>query len=121
MPRVLVADDDEQMRRLIVVLLEAEGYEISEASDTWEVLEQVSRAQPDLLILDLQMPGGGGIEAIKSIRSDPANREIPVLLLSGTVDLEVDWASRVGANAQLPKPFGVDEFRATVGSLLAAV
>ena len=121
MSRILVGDDNEQMRGLIVVLLEAEGYAVSEASDTWEVLEQVSRAQPDLLILDVQMPGGGGIEAIKAIRSDPAHREIPVLLLSGSVDLAVDWASRVGANAQLPKPFRIDEFRTTVGSLLAAV
>ena len=120
MSRILVGDDNKEMRSLIVELLEADGYEAGEASDTWEVLEQLSRAQPDLLILDVQMPGGGGIEAIKAIRSDPARQEIPVLLLSGSVDLEVDLASRVGANAQLPKPFRIDEFRTTVGSLLAA-
>ena len=45
---------------------------------------------------------------------------MPVLLLSGSVGPDVDWASQVGANAQLPKPFRIDEFRATVGSLLAA-
>jgi CheY-like chemotaxis protein len=118
--RVLVGDDNEQMRRLIVELLEAEGYEVSEAKDTGGVLEQVSHSRPDLLILDVQMPGGGGIEALRAIRSDPANGGLPVLLLSGSVDLEVDWASQVGANAQMPKPFRIDEFRATVGSLLAA-
>jgi CheY-like chemotaxis protein len=118
--RVLVGDDNEQMRRLIVELLEAEGYEVSEATDTGGVLEQVSHARPDLLILDVQMPGGGGIEALRAIRSDPANCDLPVLLLSGSVDLDVDWASQVGADAQLPKPFRIDEFRQTVGSLLAA-
>jgi CheY-like chemotaxis protein len=118
--RILVGDDNEQMRRLVAELLEAEGHEVMQASDTGEVLEQVSHAPPDLLILDVQMPGGGGIEALQAIRTDPANAGMPVLLLSGSVDLSVDWASKVGANAQLPKPFRIDEFRSTVGSLLAA-
>lgn len=120
MSRILVGDDNEQMRRLIVELLEAEGHEVRQANDTGQVLEQVSHARPDLLVLDVQMPGGGGIEALRVIRSDPANGGMPVLLLSGSVDLEIDWASKVGANAQLPKPFRIDEFRSTVGSLLAA-
>jgi CheY-like chemotaxis protein len=119
MSRILVGDDNEQMRRLIVELLVSEGYEVTEASDTGQVLEQISRTQLDLLILDVQMPGGGGIEAIKAIRSDPAHQDIPVLLLSGSVDLEIDWASEVGADAQLPKPFHIDELRETVGSLLS--
>jgi len=59
------------------------------------------------------MPGGGGIEALRSIRSDPANGRLPVLLLSGSVDLELNLASEVGADAQLPKPFRIDEFRNT--------
>jgi CheY-like chemotaxis protein len=118
--RVLVGDDNEQMRRLIVELLEAEGYEVSEARDTGQVLEQVAHSRPDLLILDVQMPGGGGIEALRAIRSDPSNAAIPVLLLSGSVDLQVDLASEVGADAQLPKPFRIEEFREAVGTLLAA-
>jgi CheY-like chemotaxis protein len=119
MSRILVGEDNEQMRRLIVELLEAEGYAVSEASDTGEVLEQVSQERPDLLVLDVQMPGGGGIAALKEIRSDPANAGLPVLLLSGSVDLSVDLGSNVGADAQLPKPFQIDEFREAVGSLLA--
>jgi CheY-like chemotaxis protein len=118
--RVLVGDDNEQMRRLIVELLVAEGYEVCEASDTGGVLEQVSQSRPDLVILDVQMPGGGGVEALRAIRADAANGGVPVLLLSGSVDLHVDLASEVGADAQLPKPFRIDEFRDTVGSLLAA-
>jgi CheY-like chemotaxis protein len=119
MSRILVGDDNEQMRRLIVELLLADGHEVSEASDTDGVLEQVSRARPDLLILDVLMPGGGGIAALREIRSDPANGSLPVLLLSGSVDLEVNLASSVGADAQLPKPFRIDEFREAVSTLLA--
>jgi|ERR687892_300528 CheY-like chemotaxis protein len=118
--RVLVGDDNEQMRRLIVELLEGEGYEVAEASDTGQVLEQVSHARPDLLVLDVQMPGGGGVEALRAIRADPANAGLPVLLLSGSVDLHVDLASEVGADAQLPKPFRIEDFREAVGTLLAA-
>jgi CheY-like chemotaxis protein len=117
--QILVGDDNEQMRRLIVELLLAEGYEVSEASDTAEVLERVSHARPDLLILDVQMPGGGGVRALEAIRSDPSNGDLRVLLLSGSVDLNVDLASQVGADAQLPKPFRIDEFREAVGSLLS--
>jgi CheY-like chemotaxis protein len=84
------------------------------------VLEQVADARPDLIILDVHMPGGGGIEALRAIRNDSANGGIPVLLLSGSVDLEIDLASRVGADAQLPKPFRIEEFRDAVRSLLAA-
>jgi CheY-like chemotaxis protein len=120
MSRILVGDDNELMRHLIVELLEADGYEVSQATDTDEVLEQIAQAPPDLLILDVQMPGGGGIAALRAIRDDPANGGIPVLLLSGSVNLEVDLASQVGADAQLPKPFRIEEFRETVGSLLAA-
>jgi CheY-like chemotaxis protein len=118
--RVIVGDDNEQMRRLIVELLEAEGYEVSEARDAGGVLEQVAHSRPDLLILDVQMPGGGGIEALRAIRSDPSSATVPVLLLSGSVDLHVDLASEVGADAQLPKPFRIEEFREAVGMLLAA-
>jgi CheY-like chemotaxis protein len=120
MSRILVGDDNEQMRRLIAELLVAEGHEVSEASDTDGVLEAVSRARPDLLVLDVQMPGGGGIAALRTIRGDRANAGMPVLLLSGSIDLEVDVASDVGADAQLPKPFRIDEFREAVTSLLAA-
>jgi CheY-like chemotaxis protein len=116
--RVLVGDDNEQMRRLVVELLQAEGYEVSEAADTGEVLEQITQDRPDLLILDVHMPGGGGIEALRAIRSDPANGHLPVLVLSGSVDLETDFASEIGADAQLPKPFRLEEFREAVGSLL---
>jgi CheY-like chemotaxis protein len=117
--RVLVGDDNQQMRSLIVELLLADGHEVREAVDTGEVLEQVSHSRPDLVILDVHMPGGGGMEALRAIRSDPANAGMTVLLLSGSVDLSVDLATEVGADAQLPKPFRIDEFRRTVASLLS--
>jgi CheY-like chemotaxis protein len=72
--RILVGDDNEQMRRLIVELLEADGHEVREARDTGEVLEQVIHARFDLLVLDLHMPGGGGIEGAPGDPQRPRQR-----------------------------------------------
>jgi CheY-like chemotaxis protein len=118
---VVIGDDHEQMRRLIVEVLEAQGYEIREASDTHGVLDAVADFKPDLLILDVHMPGGGGIEALGRIRSNPACNGTRVLLLSGSMEaLDADWAARVGADDHLPKPFPVEDLKSKVRALLAS-
>jgi DNA-binding response OmpR family regulator len=106
------------MRQLVVELLEGQGYEIRQAADTDEVLEQVGTESPDLLILDVNMPGGGGIAALKAIRENQALNGLRVLVLSGSVDLAPEWLAELGADAQLPKPFPIDELNATVRGLL---
>jgi CheY-like chemotaxis protein len=116
--KILVADDHDEMRSLVVTLLEAQGYEVRQATDTQGVLDQAARERPDLLILDVHMPGEGGIAALKSIRDDPATKEMRVLLLSGSVDLGSNWPEEIGADAHLPKPFPIDELNQTVKSLL---
>lgn len=115
---ILIADDHEEMRQLVLELLEAQGYEIRQAADTDAVLEQVQAHRPDLLILDVNMPGAGGIAALRSIREDQELNGMPVLVLSGSVDLAPDWLSELGADAHLPKPFPIDELNATVRRLL---
>jgi CheY-like chemotaxis protein len=118
--RILIAEDHEEMRRLVVELLEAQGYEVREATDTQGVLDEVARERPDLLILDVNMPGDGGVAALEAIRGDRELQRMPVLLLSGSVDLVAGLAAELGAVAHLPKPFAVDEFNATVRRLLSA-
>lgn len=117
---ILIADDHDEMRQLVVELLESQGYEIRQATDTQEVLDGVRGERPDLLILDVHMPGAGGIEALKEIRADPDLSTMKVLLLSGSVQLAADWTTEVGADAHLPKPFPIDELHSTVRTLLAA-
>jgi CheY-like chemotaxis protein len=117
---ILIADDHEEMRHLVVELLESQGYEVRQAVDTQEVMDEVARAKPDLLILDVNMPGGGGVEALRSIRGDAELAEMPVLVLSGSVDLATDWPAEIGADAHLPKPFPIDDLHSTVRSLLAS-
>jgi CheY-like chemotaxis protein len=116
--QILIADDHEEMRRLIVELLVAEGYEVRQATDTQSVLDEVGRSTPDLLILDVNMPGAGGVQALKTIRGNPELSGMRVLLLSGSVELATDWPAEVGADAHLPKPFPIDELNSTVKQLL---
>ena len=118
---IVIGEDHEQMRRLIVDALAADGYEIREAADTQAVFDQVAEAKPAVLILDVHMPGEGGIAALRKIRSDPALSGTRVLLLSGSVEaLDADWASKVGADDHLPKPFQVADLRDKVRTLIAS-
>jgi two-component system, sensor histidine kinase and response regulator len=115
---ILIADDHEEMRRLVVELLEGPEYEIRQAADTDATLDQIEAEPPDLLILDVNMPGGGGIAALKAIRENRTLNGMRVLILSGSVELAPEWLSELGADAQLPKPFPIDELNATVRHLL---
>jgi CheY-like chemotaxis protein len=116
--KILIADDHEEMRQLVVELLDEQGYETRQAADTDAVLEQVATERPDLLILDVNMPGDGGIAALRSIREDEDLNGIRVLVLSGSVDLAPEWLAELGADAHLPKPFPIDELTGTVRRLL---
>ena len=117
---IVIGEDHEQMRRLIVDALAAEGYEIREAADTQAVLDRVAEARPAVLILDVHMPGQGGIAALRRIRADPALSATRVLLLSGSVEaLDADWAAKVGADDHLSKPFQVADLRDKVRALVA--
>jgi DNA-binding response OmpR family regulator len=115
---ILIADDHEEMRQLVVELLETQGYEARQAADTAAVLEQVRARRPDLLILDVNMPGEGGIAALRWIRENEELNGMRVLVLSGSVDLAPEWLTELGADAHLPKPFPIDELNATVRRLL---
>src|SRR4029453_18442623 len=100
--RILIADDHEEMRQLVVELLEEQGYEIREAADTQAALDAIASKRPDLLILDVNMPGEGGIAALKAIREREDLDGMRVLVLSGSVDLAPEWLREVGADAHLP-------------------
>jgi DNA-binding response OmpR family regulator len=116
--RILIADDHQEMRQLVAELLEEQGYEIREASDTQAVLDEIGREPPDLLVLDVNMPGEGGIAALKTLREERDLHGMRVLVLSGSVDLPPEWLREIGADARLPKPFAIDELNSTVNELL---
>ena len=104
--KVLLVEDEEQLRRVMKDLLEREGYQIVEAADGVSALEQVDRHAPDLILLDLNLPGLDGYEVLSQLRSRPITAEVPVIVLTakGDEDNEVR-VLKLGADDFLTKPF----------------
>jgi len=96
------------------------AYSFVEASDASEALEAARSARPDLVLLDVMMPGASGLTVVESLRSDPALRETPVVVVSAFAQ-EADRvaAADAGADSFLAKPFDPDELVSIVEQLLA--
>jgi type II secretory ATPase GspE/PulE/Tfp pilus assembly ATPase PilB-like protein/CheY-like chemotaxis protein len=103
---ILLVEDEDSLRRVMKDLLEQEGYAVCEARDGAEALEQVDRHAPDIMLLDLNLPNVDGYTVLAQLRSRPATRDLPVLVLSarGDEDNEVR-VLRLGATDFLTKPF----------------
>ncbi|MDO9694227.1 MAG: sigma-54 dependent transcriptional regulator [Candidatus Latescibacteria bacterium] len=102
-PRILVVDDNRQLRRLFALYLADEGFAISEADDGQAALDHCAREGCDLVLLDLRMPGLGGLEVLARLREDDPDR--PVIVVSGTGEVDdVIAALRAGASDYLLKP-----------------
>ena len=114
--RVLVVDDDADVRTLVVGLLERAGYEVNEASDGRDGLRAVFSDRPDLVLLDVTMPGLDGWGTLERIRE---LTDVPVLMVTARADeLEKVRGLKAGADDYLTKPFGRQELLARVEALL---
>ena len=114
--RVLVVDDEEQIRRAVGRALSARGYDVELAGDGERALEMLRPFAPDLVVLDLNLPGIDGLEVCREIR---ATSNVPILILSVREDEpEKVAALDLGADDYLTKPFGVNELMARVRALL---
>ncbi len=112
--RILLVDDDERILRFLRIKLMASGYEVSTAMTGHGAQSMIESDAPDVLILDLKMPGMGGVDLLKRL-SKPWR--FPVVVMTAASDLAADALS-LGADAYLPKPFNLDELVSTVRSLL---
>jgi CheY-like chemotaxis protein len=103
---VLLVEDEEQLRRVMKDLLQREGYRVAEARDGVQALDEVDRFAPDVIILDLNLPGLDGYGVLAQLRSRPATRDIPVMVLTakGDEDNEVR-VFELGADDFVTKPF----------------
>jgi len=110
--KVLVVDDEAQIRRVMRVALSTQGYEIVEARSGEEALAQFREHLPDLVLLDLNMPGIGGLEACRLLR---AGSEVPIIVLTvrGAEEEKVK-ALDAGADDYVTKPFGMQELLARI-------
>jgi two-component system KDP operon response regulator KdpE len=111
-PVAIVIEDEPQIRRFVRGALEAEGWQVFEASTAQQGLTEAGTRKPDLLVLDLGLPDRDGLEVIRDVRAWSA---VPIIVLSARVD-EVDKIAALdaGADDYLTKPFGVGELLARV-------
>ncbi|MBX3358906.1 MAG: response regulator [Phycisphaeraceae bacterium] len=111
-PLILVVEDEEPIRRFLRATLESQGYRVKEAGTADEGLMQARSQRPDLILLDLGLPDGDGIDVTRSIRSDSA---VPIVVLSARGQ-EPDKVAALdaGADDYLTKPFGVSELAARI-------
>jgi two-component system KDP operon response regulator KdpE len=117
--RVLVVDDETQIRRTVGINLQAHGFEIDLAETGERALELAARRRPDVVIVDLGLPGISGIEVIEGIRGWS---RVPIIVLS-VRDTEADKVAALdaGADDYVTKPFGMDELLARLGAALRRV
>ena len=118
-PRILVVDDDPQTATLLRDWFGGRDYEILDASSGEAALRQVAESLPDLILLDLKMPGMDGISVARRLKEDPSSRSIPIILLTAcrNLDTKVE-AFAAGADDYVTKPFEVEEIEARVRNSL---
>ena len=119
--RILAVEDDESIRILLRDMLERSGHSVDTAPNAKLALDALERDDsPDLILLDLNMPGMDGISLCKQIRQRPATRETPILIVSAQDDLDsLRDAKAAGANDYIVKPIAYTELIITVRRLLA--
>jgi CheY-like chemotaxis protein len=103
--RILLVEDHATMREAMRMVLEGEGFSIDEAADARSALDAVRRSGPELVFLDLNIPGGPGLDVLDAIRRDPATAGIPVIVITAEGEEARASAIRRGAQDYLTKPF----------------
>jgi CheY-like chemotaxis protein len=114
---ILVCDDDPSLRELVRAVL-GSGYRFVEAADGSEALEIVRELPPDLIVLDVMLPGLSGIEVLEAIRADEELRDLKVVVITAWSHAEME-AQVAGADRFVSKPFDPDDLSRAVEELLA--
>ncbi len=113
MPRVLVVEDHADLREMLAVLLESEGYEVQTAGNGAEALTSLSEARPSVILLDLMMPVMSGDEFRRRQLEDPRYRDVPVICMSAAHDGR-ERCERIRANQYFQKPVDFDRLLGAV-------
>lgn len=119
MARVLVVEDDHVIRELLVVNLKMEGHEAVTAVDGAEALRAVAEHAPDVVLLDMMLPGVDGWEVAARLKGDGATSSIPIIALSArAMQADIDRGMELGVDRYVTKPFDPIELMQLVDTLL---
>ncbi len=120
MPTILLVDDEPTIRYLLRASLEGQGYRLIEACDGPSALQSAQSELPDLILLDIALPGLNGLEVCHRLKDDPTTATTPVLLLTGYVDqTKREAAERAGAQGFIAKPFSPAALVARIAETLS--
>lgn len=116
---VLVVDDEPMARTLLRLMLVRAGFDVVEAEDGFDALDKLKDGRPDVMILDVMMPGIDGFSVCETVRAAPGTAELPIIMLSAKTDLEsVNKGLRLGADKYLTKPISPEELTRQVRDVL---
>ncbi len=118
-PTILIADDHDDNRELLQLLLANAGYDVREARDGRECLTLARNELPDLIVMDLSMPGLDGWGVLQELKADERTLTIPCMAVTAHADLKRDEALKTGFLAYVSKPFSSDVLLKTIATLLA--
>jgi DNA-binding response OmpR family regulator len=117
--RVLIADDEASMRFLCRINLETDGTEVIEATEGSSVLDLARETKPDVVILDVMMPGKNGFDVAEELIGDPQTKDLPIVFLSARAELDMQAQGiELGGFEYLTKPFDVLALRTTLERVL---
>jgi DNA-binding response OmpR family regulator len=118
--KVLVAEDEPDIRGLITYSLEFAGYTVVQALNGEQAVEKAEKEQPDLILLDVRMPKMTGYDACKKLKSQDSTKHIPIVFLSARgQDSEIQYGRELGAEEYIIKPFAPDALQERVKAILA--
>ena len=119
--RILVVDDDEPSTRLMRALLSGEGYTVQAAVSGEHALELIAQDRPDVILLDLELPGMSGLDLVRALKRDSATCDILVVAITALSHREIEAAAlAAGCRACVAKPIDALAFSSFLGHLLAA-
>jgi two-component system phosphate regulon response regulator PhoB len=115
---ILIVEDHPTMREAMRLILEHEGFEIREATDGQVALSMVREHPPDLMFLDLNIPGASGADVLTELKSDPATRDVRVIIVTATGEEGREFVVSLGADEYFTKPFSPTALLRTVERVL---
>ena len=120
MPKILIAEDEPDIRDLVAFTLRFAGYEVVAANNGEEAVQMASREFPDLILMDVRMPRMTGYDACRVMKADPELKDIPIVFLSAKgQESEIKIGMDAGAEDYLLKPFAPDQLTDRVRAILA--
>ncbi|WP_341831935.1 response regulator [Sphingobacterium thalpophilum] len=117
--KIMICDDDQGIVEMLYLFLDLEGYQVLCETNSTNLTKQLIAYQPDLLLFDLWVPVLSGDQLIKIIRNTPEIKNIPILVLSASVDGR-DVAEGLGSNGFIAKPFDLNEITSSIHDVLAS-